>query len=151
MFGGFNKIAPRLYIGAAPPAGRRLADLGFTMVVLCAREYQWPACHFPGLRVVRAAMDDAVPTAPEVELARSAAMLAAQEVRRGGRVLITCAQGRNRSGLVSALVLRRLYGLTGDQAVHHIRGCRLGALTNSAFVHFLGCLRAPGDSALEAA
>ncbi len=52
------------------------------------------------------------------------------------RVLVTCMQGRNRSGLVSALMLIRL-GATADAAIRSIRRARVNALTNEQFVLLL--------------
>lgn len=48
------------------------------------------------------------------------------------RVLVHCHAGRNRSALVAARVAQRLLGLTGDEAVAHVRARRPRALANSA-------------------
>ena len=61
----------------------------------------------------------------------------AAEVRRGGRVLMHCWGGRNRSGLLAALVLTRLERITGSQAYDRVRAVRRGALVNLHFANYL--------------
>jgi Dual specificity phosphatase, catalytic domain len=61
----------------------------------------------------------------------------ADEIDRGGCVLVHCWGGRNRSGLVSALALTRLQGITGAEAIHAVRAVRRGALVNQFFVNYL--------------
>ena len=48
----------------------------------------------------------------------------ARRVRRGRGVLVTCAQGRNRSGLVSCITLHLLTGMRGAEAVAHVKRMR---------------------------
>jgi hypothetical protein len=47
-----------------------------------------------------------------------------ETVESGGTALVRCYTGQNRSGLVTALAMRRLYGMTGDEAVEHLRALR---------------------------
>lgn len=53
-----------------------------------------------------------------------------------GAVHIACAQGLNRSGLLTGLVLREL-GFTADEAIKAIRLARPGGLANHAFVRII--------------
>lgn len=62
-------------------------------------------------------------------------------IDRGGRVVTMCAQGRNRSGLVSALIAARVLGLTGANAVEHVRDRVPEALSNDEFAAWLDALR----------
>jgi protein-tyrosine phosphatase len=119
-----------------------LEQLGFQVLVLCAKELQPSASAYPGILVLHAPNDDRhvehePPTHQEIEIA----LRASCEVRRllslGKRVLVTCAQGRNRSGLVSGLVLVT-NGLSADEAVSLIRSKRRNALSNT---HFVRCLQ----------
>lgn len=64
-------------------------------------------------------------------------ILATQYIQEDKRVLITCNAGRNRSSLLSALILMRHLGLTGPQAVEYVRERRPRALANEHFVEFL--------------
>ena len=134
-------IAPQLYQGSVPPNGRALADARFTMLVLAAREYQPRSANFPGLRVVlHAPLNDDVPTSSEVAAAMNAATYVVDEIKRGGKVLVTCLQGRNRSGLISALALRKLYGFSGKQVLSQVQTMRANALTNPWFQQLLSDL-----------
>ncbi len=55
-------------------------------------------------------------------------------MRHGERVLVTCAMGRNRSGLISALAMRQAYKITGDHAIAAVRSARgPNALNNPQF------------------
>lgn len=62
------------------------------------------------------------------------------ENQRGGRILITCNKGVNRSALVTALVLDEVYGCGGEEAMRTVKLRRVvgkRALENPHFVHFL--------------
>lgn len=73
------------------------------------------------------------------ELARRLA-----EVIRGGRpVIVHCRAGRNRSGLLSALVVREVLGIDGRSALQHVQLTRPNALANEAFAEYLRRLPAP--------
>lgn len=58
-------------------------------------------------------------------------------LQSGGRVLVMCQMGRNRSALVSALVVRRLLGCSGAEAVELLRRARPRALANDVFADWL--------------
>lgn len=105
-------------------------EAGFDMIVLCARELQLPAEAYPGVRIVYAPNDDSVEfplTKEKLRIAVRAAEAVAQEIQKGGRVLVTCAAGLNRSGLVSALALHKLYGWGGDECVRTVRAKRVAS------------------------
>ncbi len=55
------------------------------------------------------------------------------EVRAGRRVLVHCTYGRNRSGLLVALVVRQLFGISGTDAATIVRERRRRALNNKTF------------------
>jgi protein-tyrosine phosphatase len=105
-------------------------------LVLAALEHQprVPA----GLDGCRISLEDRLPPTAELErLIRAGADDVARDVarrlKRGHRVLVTCAQGLNRSGLVSGLALRQL-GFDGGRAVELVRRARgRDALSNPAF------------------
>jgi hypothetical protein len=58
-------------------------------------------------------------------------------------VLSYCYDGRNRSGLMNALILRDLYGLSGKDAMEMVREHRPRAINNLHFEEFLSGLEAP--------
>jgi hypothetical protein len=62
------------------------------------------------------------------------------ELNHGGTLLTMCNAGRNRSGLLSALVLRSLYGLSGEAALTIVRANRPLAVANPEFESFLRTL-----------
>jgi protein-tyrosine phosphatase len=135
-----SRVAPGVYQGSRPPPGDAVRAAGFNVLVLAAQEYQPPDRDFHGVRVIRAIVDDA--GAPMTRREWQQALLAAGEAAalraRGARVLTTCHAGLNRSGLVNALMLHRLTGMSGRQAIDMVRTARPGALNNQFFT---GALR----------
>ncbi len=168
-----NELGPGLWIGAFPPLSPQynrhaVAAAGFTTLVLCAVEWQLEgfadgAEAFLGVEVAPAPMYDA-PLAPSdfkalqgllkpsgrggqlsqiVSTAFAAADVVAERIGQGRRVLVTCNQGRNRSGLVCALALCRRMKCAGRVALKVVRDRRRNALTNADFAKFLEMLPAP--------
>ena len=70
------------------------------------------------------------------DVARTGATL----VREGKSVVVMCEKGQNRSGLVTALILRELEGLSGAEAAQFVRTRREGSLRNPDFVAYLESL-----------
>jgi protein-tyrosine phosphatase len=126
---GYSHLLPsgRLAQGSAPPLS---AHLPFDVVVLAAREYQ---PDLPGYAVLRAPLDDSGPPPSLADRAviRRTAREIARLVRSHKRVLVTCWQGRNRSGVLSGLAMREL-GFSGHEAARRIQLLRDG-LTNPHF------------------
>ena len=60
-----------------------------------------------------------------------------------GAVVIHCRAGRNRSGLLSALVVRELLRIDGARALAHVQQARPRAIANEAFADYLKELPAP--------
>jgi hypothetical protein len=136
-------VAPRLYQGSYPKQVYVPAMAGFNVVVLCAEELQ--DGEFPGVAVAMKVPlhDGGVPLRPdEWSRALVAGSQVAELVRRGARVLTTCAAGRNRSGLVNAVALYHLYpDLSGAEIVRRIQVARPNALTNRYFAEAIRRLR----------
>jgi hypothetical protein len=136
-----DRIVTRIYQGSYPPPGREVARCGFDVLVLCAVELQTPALFFDGVQVIHCPLDDAELTAQEWARAQTTARKIAVRLhgRPQSRALITCAAGRNRSGLVTALTLHLITGKSGLQIIEHIRKRRRPrdgtlALTNPSFL-----------------
>ena len=90
-----------------------------------------------GIAVYDAGIDDATLSPREARIAEDAAHHVAEALGRGRRVLVACFAGRNRSGLVSGLVLKRL-GYSAGEAIAIIRAARgPDALSNTSFVRYL--------------
>ena len=68
-------------------------------------------------------------------------LLKAQEIARlirGGKgAIVHCHAGRNRSGLFNALLCMELLGMSGQEAIDHVRRRRPNAIDNNHFVEFL--------------
>lgn len=140
-------IVPNLHQGSRPPPGRHARDAGFDVVVLTAKTYQPAAELFPGVQVLRCPMDDQETGASLAAVdARACAKVVAELVKRGNNVLVTCEEGRNRSGLVAGLSLVYL-GAIPARAVMAVRERRRAptgpALSNSAFVKEIMVTRPP--------
>jgi hypothetical protein len=61
----------------------------------------------------------------------------ADDINAGGCVLSMCEAGRNRSGLMSALIVRKIFGMSGADALEYVQTQRPNALANEHFAEFL--------------
>lgn len=143
-----HEIVPLLWQGSKPKPGRGLADAGFEVLVLCAREYQPTTASFPGLILINAPNDDHYfMTREDLQGAVDAASQVAEHVKAGRKVLVTCLAGINRSGLVVALALHEIFGYSGESCINIVRAKRRladgddVALTNTIFVEALQKLK----------
>lgn len=133
-----SRIYGALYQGSAPPTGPRLAQSGFDVLVLAAREVQPPSWKFPGVEVLRLPMDDVPLRLTRAQLAdvQALASMIAMRLSHGQKVLVTCRAGLNRSGLLVGATLARELGMRPTDAVRLVRDKRsFLALNNPAFVH----------------
>lgn len=117
----------RLAQGAFPGTNPALFQ-AFDVVVYTAEEMQPKGMKVPaGKFVYKLRLDDDIyrPIPPEVQLAvhRMGQSLAGH-LRAGHRVLVTCAMGMNRSGIVTATTLMHLTGCSGSQAVDQVKARR---------------------------
>lgn len=136
-----SPIAENLWQGSAPtsPYDQRTLHQRFDVLVLCAEEFQPEASLFPGVEVIHAGFHDGgdPPTKADIATAKAAAEVVADRLQRDRRVLVTCWLGINRSGLVTALALCNVTGMSGADAVSLIRSRRPGSLLNEHFVRLL--------------
>ena len=145
-----HEIVPNLWQGSFPIPGTTLQRAGFKVLVLCASELQFEEDTFPGLNIIRAPNEDSKHLSRlRLRIALAAAKDSAKAIRAGQRVLVTCAAGLNRSGLVSALTLHALYGWSGPKCIQQVQQKRvsslvcpdLTALCNPKFVEVLSRLK----------
>ncbi len=119
----------------------------YQVCVLCADELQPDIASIPdippGVRIIEAPNDDSGrPFTPAQRLiAERAAKDVAQEYMRGSRILVSCFQGRNRSGLVMAMAIHLITGESGETCMRLVRQKVPGAIGNLAFVDYLMGLR----------
>lgn len=137
-----DQIVPNLWQGSRPPTGSVVADAGFDILVLCARDYQPIARHYPGVRVIHAPNDDmAWIRKDDLHVAAQTAGELAAALARGHKILVTCVAGINRSGLVVALTIHKAYGYSGKSCINFVRRRRKieddVALRNPVFVEAL--------------
>jgi protein-tyrosine phosphatase len=138
-----DRIGPGFYQGGVPRSAKAVMRAGFDTLVLCAQEVQPPPHALSGLHVIRCPLNDdpTVPVPREAQrLAIQAAKKTVDRLRSGHRVLVTCMQGINRSGLISALTLHLMTGRPGADCAQHVQRCRPGALSNPRFVEWLSTL-----------
>lgn len=132
-----SRIASGLYQGGVPPHADAVRRGGFDTLVLCAAEIQPPAELMGRLEALHCPLDDDPTVAvsdSDWTKAVNTAERVARRVRGGRRVLVTCAQGRNRSGLVSCITLHLLTGMRGSECIGHIKRMRgSSACTNPQF------------------
>lgn len=136
----YAEIIPRrLAQGSAPPTDVQ----GFSMVVLAAYEYQPEAKDFKHRpQIIHAPIrDDMVDGLNDLErqIVEAAAdyVIDFLRVNKSALVLVTCAAGLNRSGVIVARMLVKL-GATPLEAIRHIRKRRgMDALHNPRFVEYI--------------
>lgn len=92
---------------------------------------------------IRNAIPDGELPSPDIDLNELEALVSnlCDALLDGRKVLVHCGAGINRSSLVTALVVRRLFGLSGADATLYIRSRRgPEALSNPWFASYLGSL-----------
>ena len=108
------------------------------VIVFGAAEWQPKEKFYPGAKAVYARLSDVPkPAAKTWQEAVDAAYEVAYALHTGKAVLVTCGQGYNRSGLVSALAMIIL-GYDTEEAITIIRKQRgPSALRNKTFLKFI--------------
>jgi len=140
-----TQLYDTLYIGSIPEKGLALYNHGFRRLVLCAQElepYQLDRDYI-GIHVLRCPIDDASLSKREIRQVRECSIELLKLYKFRQKTLVTCAQGRNRSGLVCALILRSLLSMSGQHAKMLVQSRRKNALTNPSFAQFLDVLNPP--------
>lgn len=74
---------------------------------------------------------------PDVPTLWQLARVITESIDAGKKVLVHCAAGMDRSGLMCAAVLMLREPITGKEAMQRIRECRPGALANETFAKWL--------------
>ena len=140
-------IVPGLYVGNAPPLNLDWSSAPARRLVLTAKElHKWQTPDkFPGAELLYVPMDDDYnkpPSPTKVALILAAAQQVAQWLLEDKSTVVTCHEGRNRSGLVAALALVLSNEASPEEAVHLIRAARGPlALQNPQFLKLLYSLR----------
>lgn len=104
--------------------------------MLCADTYQPISSAFGDVEVLRCPFDDDFtipPTSDQLDMIIGQSARVARRLQAGKRVLSTCEQGWNRSGLVSGLAISIMTKRPGREIIEHIQQHRPGALGNPLF------------------
>lgn len=119
-------------MGSVPDPTKAYTE--FSAIVLCAQEFQPRFRRFKGTVIRAPFADTKYPTAKERRIAIRSAREVAKRLKKGQRVLVTCAMGLNRSGLVTGLALRMASRMHPTEIIRRIREARGEyALSNPAF------------------
>jgi protein-tyrosine phosphatase len=133
----------RLWQGGCPVDFDWVREAGITAVVdIADADAHPPAGATDGLVYLKAPLVDG-DSVPDPALTLRLARLVAGLVDDGYRVLVHCTFGRNRSGLMSTLVVRQVLGVTGAEALDHVQARRDDTVNNATFAEWLRALPAP--------
>lgn len=138
-------IPGRLWHGGCPVDFDWVRATGIDVVLdLADADAYPPSAEIEGLTYLKAPLVDG-DTVPEPGVTTRLASFVAGLVGEGHRALVHCTFGRNRSGLVTALVVRELLGLSGAEALGYVQARRDRTVNNQAFASWLASLPAPGQ------
>jgi hypothetical protein len=141
-----QQLPGRLWQGGCPVDFDWVRHLGIDVVVdLADADSVAPAADAEPLTYLKCPLVDGSQL-PSPVLTLGLARLVADLVRDGHRTLVHCTFGRNRSGLLTTLVVRDLLGLTGAEALAHVQAHRQDAVNNEDFATWLRSLPAPADT-----
>jgi protein-tyrosine phosphatase len=141
----YHWIVPGIAQGAYPDPPKSAFQV-FDVIVFCAEELQ-PRIKAPaGKQIFKLPLDDDIyrPIPPEIgKLLHQAAQALATYHAGGHKLLITCAQGVNRSGLMTGLTMMYSLRMPARETIKLIRSKRksqdpdLFALCNPMFEQYL--------------
>lgn len=136
-----RKSNGKLFQSGASEIPLILATNNIFLLIFGAMEYQPEHLNIPNFEDVRKfylPLDDCdFLDRNELKNVDKVADFAAIAIANGKSVLSTCWMGRNRSGLISGAILKKLTNLPGDQLIRHIQLCRPNALSNEYFQKLL--------------
>jgi hypothetical protein len=138
-----EQLPGELWHGGCPVDFEWVREAGITAVIdLADEDAHPPAGATDGLIYLKAPLVDG-DDLPDTAFVQRLAALVAGLLEDGHRTLVHCTFGRNRSGLLASLVVRERLGVTGADAVEHVRSRREGTVNNEAFAAWLRSLPAP--------
>jgi len=114
---------------------KMLSDNGITAVVCTLQRRDEELAESGLVRYINYPLPDARYVDCDALYANVSAAL--NELYNGGRVLVHCIAGRNRSGLVSAILAAKLLGLNGEEAFAQVRRARPESFTNKVFEQYV--------------
>lgn len=148
-----HEVVDDLWVSAMPGPEWPVAQWGVRMVVSlsehlpphAAQRFEWgtrgEAHGDGGVLFVHWPFEDGA--LPDLRLLHLTVLTVLMAVQGGQRVLLHWFEGRNRSGLVAALVTRELHAVSGAAALEHVRSRRPGMVSNREFATWLESLPPP--------
>lgn len=88
----------------------------------------------PGVTYIHHYIPDGKAIDPELQ---TLAKVLCEKMKSGSVILTQCYGGRNRSGLLSALIAKEYFGCSGERALEFVRSVRPKSLVNENFAAFL--------------
>lgn len=134
-----TELVPGLFIGSA--VRTHYSDLkNFDRIIVCC----WMPDNWPNESDERLYWhkftDDIQPPSPrELEVAGRA--VTAASMYKTHPTVVLCAEGRNRSGLVCAMTLALVEGMSGSAAIELVQAKRPGSLYNTFFCDILRAMK----------
>jgi hypothetical protein len=136
-------VPGRLWHGGCPVDFDWARRVGIDVVVdLADADSVAPAADIEHLTYLKCPLVDGSEL-PAPVLTLGLARLVADLVRDGHQALVHCTFGRNRSGLLTTLVVRELLRVPGVEALEHVQARRRDAVNNEDFASWLRSLPAP--------
>lgn len=133
----------RLWIAGSPVDYGWVRERGVTVVADLADADAHPdPAELEGLAYLKHPFVD-TDELPDLVVVEGLATALVEALAAGRRALVHCTYGRNRSGLVTALVVRGLLGVDGATALTLVRERRFRAVNNARFAAYLLTLGAP--------
>jgi len=114
-----------------------LRKLGITYVVNLVRHEDWDLYQSAEIMYEHIPISDGRLATPVADKLTVLARRLAIHIKHGGGVLVFCNAGRNRSGLLAALILHELYPISGNTALGWVRRARPRAVANEHFARYL--------------
>lgn len=133
--GPYSFVTDRLALGGVLAYGEDLSRFDFCLNV--AKELEQYGAIRDGNSWAHCGFDDVLDIDSQLPQIERAVRMVVERRLRGETILITCAQGRNRSGVVLAEALIQTSKATPAEVVRVVQERRANALTNRAFVAWL--------------
>lgn len=137
-----EKLAGRAGPDVEPWDMKALRKAGFTAIVSTHEDCHAETIKQAGLKHIPKFMPTAYPNNDAlidrfVELVRDATEAVVAEINAGGKVLVHCYAGRDRTGLVLCAALMQLEGVDWKEALKRVKAVRPVALTGPGVIDVL--------------
>jgi protein-tyrosine phosphatase len=137
-------VPGRLWHGGCPVDFGWVRDAGIDVIVdLADPDAYPPAEEIADLTYLKCPLVDDDSSVPDPAVTVRLASFVSGLLDEGRRALVHCTFGRNRSGLITTLIVREQLGLSGAEALGYVQERRDRTVNNQAFARWLATLPAP--------